>query len=340
MTPALSTSIIAVLATSYYLEVSKMGQKRIGVAVFGPDSRTILESIERAEELGVGAAWLATGGAGRDGPTLLAAAAVRTSEIMLGTSIIPTFARHPIVVAQQTQVIAQLAPGRFRVGVGPSHKPTMTAMFGTDFKDPLGHVSEYLHILKELLNGGAVDHDGRYYQAHAKIEAPIGLPVMASALRLGSFELCGAEADGAISWVCPRAYLRDLALPSMKKGAEKAGRPVPPLIAHAPVCVHENYDEVKDAVRGQIFNQRLPFYQRMFAAAGFPEASNGEWSDGMIEATAIYGNESEVADKLQELFSMGATEVLVSPVMAGGDPEASRERTLKLLGQVSKSLVS
>ena len=317
-----------------------MGQNRIGLAAFGPDTRTVLGTIEEAEKLGIQAAWLATGGAGRDGPTLLSAAAVRTSKIMLGTSIVPTFPRHPIVVAQQAQVIAQLAPGRFRLGIGPSHKPTLTQMFGTDFKGPLGHVSEYLHILKDLLNGGAVDHDGRYYQAHAKIEAPIDVPIMSSALRPGAFELAGAEAAGAISWVCPRAYLRDVALPRMKKGADKAGRPVPPLIAHAPVCVHENYDEVRDAIRGQIFNQRLPFYQRMFAAAGFPEASEGEWSDGMIQATAIYGNESQVADKLQELFSIGATEILVSLVLAGGDPGASRERTMRLLGQVSKSLAS
>lgn len=317
-----------------------MGKKRIGLAVFAPDTRAVLETIERAEELGIGAAWLATGGAGRDGPTLLGAAAVRTSKIMLGTSIVPIFPRHPIVMAQQAQVIHQLAPGRFRLGIGPSHKPNMTEMFGSDFTSPLGHLSEYLRILKDLLNGGAVDFDGQYYQAHAKVEAPIDLPIMASALRPGAFELCGAESDGAISWVCPRAYLRDVALPRMKKGAEKAGRPVPPLIAHAPVCVHEDQDEVKTAIREQVQNQKLPFYQRMFAAAGFPEASNGTWSDGMIEGTAVYGDETQVADKLQGLFAMGATEVLVSVVVAGGDRQASRDRTLKLLGQVSKSVAS
>ena len=59
---------------------------------------------------------------------------------------------------------------------------------------------------------------------------------MASALQRGSFELCGEEADGAISWICPGIYLRDVALPAMQLGAERAGRPVPPLIAHA-LCV-------------------------------------------------------------------------------------------------------
>ena len=84
-------------------------------------------------------------------------------------------------------------------------------------------------------------------------------------------------------------------------------------------------------------NPRLPFYQRMFAAAGFPEASSGTWSDGMIDATVLWGNESQAAEKLEGLFAMGSTEVLVTPVLAGSDRDASRDRTLRLLGEVAKS---
>ena len=96
---------------------------------------------------------------------------------------------------------------------------------------------------------------------------------MASALRKGSFELCGEEADGAISWICPFTYLRDVALPAMEAGASRAGRETPPLIAHAPVCVHDNPEEVRAAVREQMMNPRLPYYQRMLVAAGYPEAT-------------------------------------------------------------------
>ena len=124
----------------------------------------------------------------------------------------------------------------------------------------------------------------------------------------------------------------------MRAGAEQAGRPVPPLIAHAPVCVHDNSDEVRTAIREQVTNPRLPFYQRMFAAAGFSEASNGTWSDAMIAATALYGNESQVAEKIEGLFEMGATEILVSPIGAGRDRADSVHRTLRLVAQVSQSV--
>ena len=48
-----------------------------------------------------------------------------------------------------------------------------------------------------------MDIDGTYYKAHDAISEPLDVPVMASALQRGSFELCGEEADGAISWICP-----------------------------------------------------------------------------------------------------------------------------------------
>ena len=313
-----------------------MSEKRIGVAVSGSNAPEVIGIIDRAEELGIHAAWLTTGGAGLDGLTIFAGAAVRTKRIMLGTSIVPTYPRHPIVMVQQTQVLAQLAPGRFRLGVGSSHKPSIEHPFGISFRAPLGHLSEYLHILKSLLYEGSVDLDGRFYSAHISIATPMDVPVMASALRPKSFELCGAEADGAISWVCPMTYLWDVALPALKAGAAQASRPVPPLIAHAPVCVHDNPEEFRAAIRQQITNPRLPFYQQMFAAAGFPEADNGTWSDAMIDATAIWGTESQVVEKVQELLAKGATEVLASPVRAGSDPAASLERTLKALGKASQ----
>jgi len=99
---------------------------------------------------------------------------------------------------------------------------------GIRMNNPLGHMREYLQILPALLQGGKVDFDGEYYQARETIAEPVDVPVMASALQRGSFELCGAEADGAISWVCPGQYPRGVALPAMRAGAEQAGRPVPP----------------------------------------------------------------------------------------------------------------
>jgi alkanesulfonate monooxygenase SsuD/methylene tetrahydromethanopterin reductase-like flavin-dependent oxidoreductase (luciferase family) len=212
---------------------------------------------------------------------------------------------------------------------------------GIQMGSPLGHLREYLRIVKSLLQEGKVDFDGEYYQAHESIAEPVDVPVMASALQAGSFELCGAEADGAISWVCPAAYLRDTALPAMKKGADAAGRPVPPLIAHAPVCVHDNADEMRTAFREQFaIYPTLPFYRRMLISAGYPEAAEATWSDAMIDGLVLHGNEEQTAQRIQQLLDIGASEVLLSPVLVGSDRGASLDRTLSLMGQVAKSVAA
>ena len=311
-----------------------MAGKLVGVAVGGAGIREIQAMILRAEELGIHAAWMTTGGARPDSMTAFAATAGLTENIKLGTSIVPTYPRHPLVMAQQAQIVAQLAPGRFRLGVGPSHRPTIEAM-GIEFNKPLAHLREYLRILKAILQEGRVDYDGEHYTAHDGIAEPVDIEIMASALRKGSFELCGEEADGAISWICPGQYLRDVALPSMEAGAQRAGRETPPLIAHAPVCVHDDAEEARAAVRQQVMNPRLPYYQRMLVAAGYPEATEGVWSDGMIDGAVIWGAEEKCAEGIQRLFDLGSTEVLASPISAGSDPAASVDRTMRLLGQAA-----
>jgi F420-dependent oxidoreductase-like protein len=314
-----------------------MAQQRLGVVVSAPESSAVLTSITNLEQRGIPAAWLTSAGAGGADPLgVFVAAALRTQHILLGTAITQTFPRHPIAVVQQVQVLAQLAPGRFRLGLGTSGRAGMEQTYGVNFRAPLGHLREYLHIVKTLLHTGAVDFAGRYYRAHTRIATPLDVPVMAAALGEKAYELCGAEADGAISWVCPGAYLRDVALPALRRGADSAGRPVPPLVAHAPMCVHSHAEEVRAAIRQQFgFFARSPFYQSMFRAAGFEEVVQGTWSDAMIDAVALWGDEARVAEAINGLFALGATEILVSPVPAGADQAASLERTLRLLSQVA-----
>jgi F420-dependent oxidoreductase-like protein len=317
-----------------------MAQKRLGVVVSAPDSSAVLTSIANLEQWGIPAAWLTSAGAGGADPLgVFVGAALHTQHMLLGTAITQTFPRHPIAVVQQVQVLAQLAPGRFRLGLGTSGRAGMEQTYGVNFRAPLGHLREYLRIVKTLLHTGSVDFAGRYYQAHTRISAPVDVPVMAAALGAKASELCGAEADGAISWVCPGSYLRDVALPALHRGADSVGRPVPPLVAHAPVCVHNHAEEVRAAIRQQFgFFARSPFYQNMFRAAGFEEVAQGIWSDAMIDAVALWGNEVRVTEAIAGLFALGATEILVSPVPAGADQAASLERTLRLLSQVAQSV--
>jgi len=317
-----------------------MGDTRIGVAAAGGDGAEVLARIQQLEESGVDAAWLTTGGAGPDGLTILGAAAARTERIQLGTAIVPTWPRHPIVAAQQAQVIESIAPGRFRFGLGPSHAPVISGMFGIVFDAVLSHLEEYVHIVRTLLHDGSIEFDGDRLTAHASIPDSFpDLPVMASALRKRSFEYCGAQTDGAISWMCPLPYMRDVAVPAIKAGAESAGRPTPPIVAHIPLTVHDNADEVRAAAREQFaIYARLPFYQSMFELSGYPEATQtSEWSDRMVDEIVAYGSDERVSQRIDEAFELGTSEVLVSVLTAGPEPEKVWDRTVGLLGELSSS---
>jgi F420-dependent oxidoreductase-like protein len=308
----------------------------IGLHVTGRTAVETLDGITHAEARGIPAVWLTTGGTAPDGLTILAAAAVQTRRVLLGTAITPTFPRHPLVTVQQSLVVAQLAPGRFRLGVGPSHKPTMEGTYGIPFERPLRHLRAYLDVLKRMLHEGAAERDQEPYRVHARLAAPVDVPVYASALQERSFELCGEVADGAITWMCPPAYVRDVAIPAMRRGAEKAGRPLPRLIAHVPVCVEDDAAAARAAARRQLGGyMRVPSYARMSAAAGFPDAADSGLSDAHIDTLIAHGDELTVAHRLREWLALGADEIIVSPVTTEQDPQESAERTIALVAAMS-----
>jgi alkanesulfonate monooxygenase SsuD/methylene tetrahydromethanopterin reductase-like flavin-dependent oxidoreductase (luciferase family) len=62
--------------------------------------------------------------------TLAAAAAPKTSTVSLGTAIVPTYPRHPLVMAQQALALNDLAPSRLRIGIGPSYRFVIENIYG------------------------------------------------------------------------------------------------------------------------------------------------------------------------------------------------------------------
>jgi alkanesulfonate monooxygenase SsuD/methylene tetrahydromethanopterin reductase-like flavin-dependent oxidoreductase (luciferase family) len=73
----------------------------------------------------------------------------------------------------------------------------------------------------------------------------------------------------------------------------------------------------------------------MWEAAGVPRGTNG-WSDEMIEASVLYGDEGVLAKKIQALFDAGADEVALSPFGVGDDPVASQEACIRVLGDLAR----
>ncbi|MBT5773086.1 MAG: LLM class flavin-dependent oxidoreductase [Dehalococcoidia bacterium] len=308
----------------------------VGVSIQAMDAPGFVAQVRQAEDAGIRVAWTTIGGAGGADPLTVAAAALTaTDSIDIGTAIIPTWPRHPIILAQQAQALEQLAPGRLRLGIGPSHEPMMTSSFGVEWSAPLTNLREYLQVIRSLLSEGSVDFEGRHVTARSRIREPYEVTLMASALRPRSFETCGELTDGAISWMCPKQFLIEEALPAVTRGAERAGRATPPLIAHVPMLVTEDRGEVRRLI-GQLGRYaEVPFYRAMFEAAGYDV--NDGYSDELLADLVVSGSEAEVAERLGSYIEAGCGEVLAAPLIDPEDREGSFERAFSAIARADAS---
>lgn len=302
------------------------------VAVHEGSPEATLSALALADRMGVPGAWLTS--AGPDQLTILAAAAMGTSRTKLGTAVVPLFSRHPLVTAQQALVVESLAPGRLRLGVGPSHRPMVEDWQGIPFGKPLGHLREYVAVLKQAFAGGGVSFTGEHYRVQFPVPLPpLPVPVLTSALRPGAFRLAGEVSDGALAWICPADYLRERARPALEEGASQAGRATPPLLAHAFLTVHPDPDEVHAAYAQRLRTYvGLPFYQAMLREAG--REVNVE---ALVEAVVIQGSEEQCRERLLH-FAAEATadEVLVSLMPFGEDRGAALESAMRVVARCAR----
>jgi F420-dependent oxidoreductase-like protein len=308
-------------------------RERVGIAVLRGNATAAVADIASAEAAGVRQVWTTQSPFAPDTLSMFAAAAMKTSSIRLGTAIVPTYPRHPLALVQQALTLNDLAPGRLRLGIGPSHRPSIEGTYGIPMASPpLEHLREYVAVLRAALWEGTVDYHGQFFTVKATLASIPRTPILISALREGAFHLAGEIADGAISWNCPVPYLLNKALPALRAGAAQAGRPVPPLVAHIPVALSQDRQAVLAATRKQLGRYgQLPFYASMFADAGFPVSSDGIMSDALLDSLVISGNEATIAARLSELLSTDLDELLIMPI-AVADPDAEQARLARLLG--------
>ena len=139
------------------------------------------------------------------------------------------------------------------------------------------------------------------------------IPLLASAAGLRAFELCGELSDGAVSWVTPKCHLVEQALPALRRGAEKAGRPAPPVIAHVAIAVDRDVAAALALAREQLVPYaRSVHFRGTWERAGFDPAAG--YSDALLDELMVYGGEMEVAAGLGQWIKDGMGEVLAHPM--------------------------
>ncbi|NLH00107.1 MAG: LLM class flavin-dependent oxidoreductase [Chloroflexi bacterium] len=309
-------------------------RERIGLVINTSSAKDAIQAIVYAEQAGVRQVWTTQGPTTEDALTIFAVAAAQTSSIRFGTSILPAYPRHPLAVAAQARTVNDLAPGRLRLGIGTSHRPTIEGTYGIKMTDPLKYLREYISVLRAALWEGEVNHQGRFFRVNASLPGTARVPVLIATLGKSAFQTAGELADGALSWVCPVPYLLQSGLPVLQAGAKQAERAAPPLIAHVPVALETDRQAVLAGARRRLGHYgKLPFYRHMFIESGYPIPEDGTLPDALLDELVISGNEQTVADRLTGLLSNGLDElnVLIVPVK---DQEKEWARLANLLGRL------
>src|SRR5438552_5664616 len=113
---------------------------RIGLMLGGGDAvETQIQQVVDAEADGFDTVWFGQVFA-VDVMTVIAMAGPRTSRIEIGTSVVPTYPRHPFVMAQQAMTVRAATGGRFTLGIGLSHAQVIENMWGMSYEKPARHM--------------------------------------------------------------------------------------------------------------------------------------------------------------------------------------------------------
>ncbi|OAA24503.1 F420-dependent oxidoreductase, MSMEG_4879 family [Frankia sp. EI5c] len=284
----------------------------------GPDAlERLRDQLAQAAADGLHSAWLSNI-FGLDALTALALAGSQVPGIEVGSAVVPTYPRHPVMLAQQALTTALALGGRFTLGIGLSHRMVIEDMLGYSFDRPLRHLSEYLDVLLPLLDGQPVDVRGETVRAAAALSTPrLGrLPVLVAALGPKMLRLAGERVDGTVLWMTGPRTIREHIVPTIQAAATAAGRPAARVVAVLPVAVTDDADAARDrAAREFKIYGRLPSYRAMLDREGAAGPAD----------VALIGDEEAVRGRIAELAGAGVTDFVAARFSA---PDAARTRAL------------
>ncbi len=296
----------------------------IGLFGFIADLASARRELAQAAADGYASYWVPQA-FGPDTLTCIAVAGQDTGTMRIGTAVVPTYPRHPQMLAQQALTVNDAIGGRLVLGIGPSHKPVIEGQWGMSFDKPVRHVREYLEILMPLLATQKASVAGDTLTCRAEISVPNAPApkVMVSALGPQLLTVTGRLCDGTITWMTGPNTLRDLTVPTMRAAAEGAGRDAPEIVSGFPICVTDDVAAARErAARSFVIYGKLPSYRAMLDREGY---------DGPAEL-ALVGSEAEITDRIGALGEVGVTTFAASLFGSRDERARTNELLRSLLG--------
>ncbi len=305
-----------------------MGSMDISLSIVGLSAGaaspvdSLVGNLTRIRDEGFRRVWMAQMPWDADLTTVLGIAFREVEGIEIGSAVIPIQSQHPMQLAQRALTLSLISGGRFKLGIGMSHRMVTEGMWGVSWDRALRQMREYLDGLQPLLAGEPADATGEFWTARGALQVPAPEPELyIAALGPQMLRLTGRRTAGTLTWMTGPKTLAEHVVPTLRGAAAEAGRPESAVrvAAALPISVTDDVDGARrQAAKEFAVYGTLPSYRAMLDREGYAGP----------EDAAIIGDEETVSARLDELSAAGVDEFTASVFDASAE---GRARTRALL---------
>jgi 5,10-methylenetetrahydromethanopterin reductase len=308
--------------------------------------QSCVELAQAAERCGFDAVWVAENLFGRGVLPVVGACAAATGRITLGIGVFNPFNRHPTLIAMEIAALDELSNGRAALALGSGVKGLLEQA-GISHDKPLAGMRDAIHIVRGLLAGDTVDHQGRVFSVRGVAlnypPARKQIPILMAAQGDQALRLAGEIADGVlISNMSPPGYTAR-ALGLLATGAASAARATPQDVLQYVSCVaRPDGAEARRAAAEAVsefllrywkLKERTPLIgQAMMRDSGIPESdfagavaalqagtpAHVALDERFLSTFAIAGTADDCRAGIERFAAVGVTELVLT--FAGSQP--------------------
>jgi len=319
-----------------------------GVALMGRQAPGRVTTWARAaERAGLGSVWIVEDYFFPGAFGLAGACAAVTERVAIGLGVVNPFTRHPAVVAMETATIAGMAPGRVVLGLGTSNRHWIEEQMGLPFKTPLVTLREGVGVVRRLLAGQRVTHEGSTFtlrDASLELAPDAPVPILLGVKAPKALALAGAIADGLhCSMLASPAHVRRVRTITTTAYRDAGRVGAFPVIAYVPMAVSRDRGQARSRVApllarylGVLHGQSivhdgglddvdtLPFRQALL----YGEPATARVTEAMIDTYAIAGTPDDCRTSLRRWAEAGLDAPVAVPV-----PGPDVEEQIELYGR-------
>jgi probable F420-dependent oxidoreductase len=220
-----------------------------------------------------------------------------TSRLNVATGIAQIYARHPVTTAAAQKTLFEAHEGRFLLGLGVAHAPSVEGIRKLDYTTPYSDMVAYLEAMADA--------------PYTAVEPATKPPTVLAALGPKMLKLSAEAADGAHPYFTPPEHTA-MAREILGEG---------PLLAPEQMVVIDNdLDRARNIARKNMARYlRLPNYANNLLRSGFTQTDIDEISDRLVDGIVACGDIDATMRRVQEHHDAGADHVCIQVLPAGND---------------------